>query len=307
MAGGTGFLGSPLSEIWAEEGHEVVILTRSLAPGGSHHDPGTGVPGITRAGWTPDGRTGPWARTIDGAGAIVNLAGENLGGRRWTPQRKAQLRDSRVLPTRSLASAIAASLSPPRVFVSASAVGYYGASGDEPKTEDAPAGNDFLAQLCEDWEHEARRAERPGTRVVLLRSGVVLERSGGALPRMVMPFRFFAGGPLGSGRQYLSWIHRMDWVEMVRWLVENKEIAGPVNVTAPDPVTNAQFAAAAGRALHRPSLIPAPGFAIRMLLGEMADMVLTGQRAVPARAQAAGFHFRYPGIDIALRGIFQDD
>jgi uncharacterized protein (TIGR01777 family) len=306
IAGGTGFLGSPLSEAWAEEGHDVQVLTRSLRPGESRHDPGTGMPGITRLGWIPDGATGPWSRAIESADAVVNLAGENLGDKRWTPQRKAQLRDSRVLPTRSLAAAIAASSSPPPVFLSASAVGYYGASGDEPKPEDAPAGRDFLSNLCEDWEREALRAERPGTRVVVLRSGVVLDREG-ALSRMAMPFRFLLGGPLGSGRQYLSWIHRRDWVEMVRWLAEKGEMTGPVNATAPEPVTNAQFARALGRALHRPALIPAPGFAIRLVLGEMADMILTGQRAVPARAQNAGFHFRFPEIDIALRGIFQDD
>ena len=306
IAGGTGFLGSPLSETWAEEGHDVQVLTRSLQPGEARHDPGTGMPGITRVGWIPDGTTGPWSRAIEGADAVVNLTGENLGNKRWTPQRKAQLRDSRVLPTRSLAAAIVASSSPPPVFVSASAVGYYGASGDQPKPEDAPAGRDFLANLCEGWEREALRAEGPGTRVVVLRSGVVLDREG-ALSRMAMPFRFLLGGPLGSGRQYLSWIHRRDWVEMVRWLAEKGEITGPVNATAPEPVTNAQFARALGRALHRPALIPAPAFAIRLLLGEMADMVLTGQRAVPARAQNGGFHFRFPEIDIALRGIFQDD
>ena len=307
IAGGTGFLGSPLSEIWAEDGHEIHVLTRSVAPGESRHDPGSGMPGVTRVGWMPDGAAGPWARSIDGADAVVNLAGENLGDRRWTPQRKARLRDSRVLPTRSLAAAISASASPPRVFVSASAVGYYGASGDEMKTEDAPAGHDFLARVCDEWEQEARRAERQGTRVVLLRSGVVFERSGGALPRMLMPFRFLAGGPLGSGRQYLSWIHRRDWIEIVRWLVDNEAVAGPVNATAPGPVTNAEFARAAGRALHRPSFVPAPAFAIRLVLGEMADMVLTGQRVVPARAQAAGFLFRYPDVGLALRATIHDD
>jgi hypothetical protein len=304
IAGGTGFLGSPLAETYAEEGHDVRVLTRSLASGETRHDSGTGVPGITRVGWTPDGGSGTWAASIDGADAVINLAGESIAGRRWTPQRKAQLRDSRVRPTRSLAAAIAVASSPPAVLVSGSAVGYYGPSGDEPKTEDAPAGRDFLAHLCEDWEQEARRAQRPGTRVVLLRTGIVLERSGGALAQMTTPFRFFAGGPLGSGRQYMSWIHRIDWVEMVQWLVQNPAISGPVNATAPHPVTNAELAKSLGRALHRPSLLPAPGFALRLLLGEMAESILTGQRAIPARAQAAGFHFRYPEVDIALRGMF---
>ncbi len=303
IAGGTGFLGAPLAGIWAEEGHDVQILTRSLPSGEASHDAGAGM---TRVGWSPDGTAGgAWTRLIDGADAVVNLAGENLGDGRWTPRRKAQLRDSRVAPTRSIAGAIARAASPPRVLVNSSACGFYGASDDRPMTEDAPAGQDFLARLCDDWEREARAAERPGTRVVLLRSGVVFERSGGALPRMLLPFRLFAGGPIGSGRQVLSWIHRGDWIEMVRWLVEDARVSGPVNATAPGAVANAEFARAAGRALHRPSFLPAPAFAIRLVLGEMADMVLTGQRAVPARAQKSGFRFQYPDIDDALQSIFE--
>src|SRR4051812_41532397 len=202
IAGGTGFLGSPLAEVYAEDGHDVRVLTRSLPPGEARHDPGTGVPGITRVGWKPDGKTGPWAATLDGADAVVNLSGEGISDRRWTPQRKAQIRDSRILPTRSLVAGVLAAAAPPPVFISGSGVGYYGTSGDEPKTESSPAGNDFLAHVCEDWEGEALRAGSAQTRVVLVRTGVVLERSGGALPKMITPFRFFAGGPIGSGRQY---------------------------------------------------------------------------------------------------------
>jgi uncharacterized protein len=305
IAGGTGFLGGPLAEVYAEEGHDVRVLTRSLPPGESRHDSGTGVPGITRVGWQPDGQSGPWAAALDGADAVVNLAGAGIADRRWTPQRKAELRDSRIVPTRSLVAAIASAAAAPPVLVSASGVNYYGASGAEPKTEAAPPGGDFLAHVCEDWEAEARRAQSASTRVVPLRSGVVLERTGGALPRMITPFRFFAGGPIGSGRQYISWIHRIDWVEMVRWIVETPAVTAPLNATAPVPVTSREFARALGRALHRPSLVPAPGFALRMALGEMAEaLLLTGARIVPARAQALGFHFRYPEIDLAFRGIF---
>jgi uncharacterized protein len=242
---------------------------------------------------------------LDGADAVVNLAGEPMGDARWTAQRKAKLRDSRLLATRSLAASINAVARPPQVMVSASGVGYYGASGDEPKTEDSPAGNDFMAHLAEDWEAEARKAERAGTRVVLMRTGVVLERVGGALPRMVTPFRFFVGGPLGSGRQYISWIHRLDVLEMIRWIIETPGVTGPINASAPHPVTNREFAKAIGRALRRPSILPAPAFALRLLVGEMADpLILTGQRVIPAVAQAHGYHFRYPEIDIAMRGIF---
>ena len=227
IAGGTGFLGSPLAEVYAEEGHDVRVLTRSIAPGDSRHESGTGVPGITRVGWRPDGHSGPWAAVLDGADALVNLAGESIGDKRWTPQRKKELRDSRILPTRSLAAAIAGTATPPAVFVSSSAVGYYGPSGDDRKTEDSPAGRGFLAELCAEWEEEARKAARQDMRLVLLRAGLVLERSGGALPRMMAPYRFFVGGPIGSGRQYMSWIHRLDWVEMVRWIVQTPEANGP--------------------------------------------------------------------------------
>jgi uncharacterized protein len=305
IAGGTGFLGSPLAEVYAEDGHDVRVLTRGLPPGEARHDSGTGVPGITRVGWKPDGQTGPWAAAVDGADAVINLAGESIGGRRWTPQRKAQIRDSRIVPTRSLVAAICAAATAPKVFISGSGVGYYGASGDEPKTEDSPQGDDFLANLCEDWEAEALRARRTATRVVLTRTGVVFERSGGALRQMMLPFRFFAGGPMGSGRQYISWIHRHDWIEMMRWVVETPEVSGPINVTSPGPVTNREFARALGHALRRPAFVPAPAFALKLLLGEMAGpLVLTGQRALPARVQALGYHFRYPDIQQAFRGIF---
>jgi uncharacterized protein (TIGR01777 family) len=307
IAGGTGFLGSPLAEMYAEEGHDVRVLTRGLAPGVSRHDPGTGMPGVTRVGWSP---SEPGAResieTVSGADGVINLAGESIAGGRWTPQRKAALRDSRLLATKSLVLAINAATPPPRVFVSGSAVGYYGPRGDEPLTEEAPPGDDFLANLCVDWETAARGVTAPGTRVALLRTGIVLERSGGALAKMITPFRLFAGGPIGSGRQYMSWIHRLDWLEMVRWIVDTPQAEGPVNATAPHPVTNRHLSRALGRALGRPALVPAPGFALKIALGEMAGSLVTGQRVVPARAKALGFHFRYPEIEQAFRGIFED-
>ena len=305
IAGGTGFLGSPLAEVYAEEGHDVRVLTRGLTPGDSRHDPGTGVPGVTKVGWDPSGSPGPWADTLSGADAVVNLAGESLDSKRWSPQRKAQLRDSRIVATKSLAAASRAAPQPPRVFISGSAVGYYGPSGDEPKTEDSSPGSDFLAQLCIDWEQEARKAERPGTRVVLLRTGIALEQSGGALAKMLPPFRLFAGGRMGSGRQYISWIHRIDWLEMVRWIVDTPEAVGPINATAPHPVTNREFARALGRAIRRPALLPVPRVALKLVVGELADSLTTGQRVIPARAKALKFHFRYPEIDQAFRGIFE--
>jgi uncharacterized protein len=303
VAGGTGFLGSPLAEMYAEEGHDVRVLSRGLMPGDTRHDPGTGVPGVTRVGWNPDGKSGPWAPALEGADALINLAGESIAGKRWSPQRKAQLRDSRILATRSLAVAVKCAAQPPPVFISGSGVDYY-PPGDEPVAEDSPAGTAFLARLCEDWENEARAAARPEVRVILLRTGVVLERSGGALPEMMRAFRLFAGGRMGSGRQYMSWIHRLDWIEMVRWIVQTPEVSGPVNATAPHPVTNRTFARALGRSMHRPHLVPAPAFALKLVLGEMSQAVLTGRRVLPAVALRHGYHFRYPEIDQAFRGIF---
>jgi uncharacterized protein (TIGR01777 family) len=309
IAGGTGFLGNALAWAWAEEGHDVRVLTRALPAGEARHEPGTGKPGITRVGWVPDGTPAAGDTTssaIEGATAVINLAGESIAGARWTEARKRLLRDSRIMPTRTLASAILAARTPPQAFLSASGAGYYGDRGGEGLSESAGPGTDFLAGLCIDWEGEAARAGRPDTRVALLRTGIVLEKTGGALPQMARPFRFFAGGPLGTGRQYIPWIHRHDWIEMVRWIVDTPAVAGAVNVSAPHPVTNAEFSRALGRALHRPSLLPAPRFALKIALGGLADALLASQRALPAVALAHGYHFRYPEIDIAFRGIYGD-
>jgi uncharacterized protein (TIGR01777 family) len=294
IAGGTGFLGGALTTSLTADGHEVVVLTREARP----------RDGIRAVTWTPDGNAGAWASAIDGAGAVVNLAGESIS-KRWTAKQKERIVDSRVLATRSLVSAIAKAGAPPPVLVSGSAVGYYGPRGDEIVTEDASAGDDFLARVCVQWEAEAARAASDRTRVVFVRTGLVLERDGGALPQMLLPFKLGAGGPVGSGRQYWPWIHRRDWIDVVRWAIESHAARGPVNATAPNPVTNTAFAHALGHAMHRPSFMPAPGFALRLALGEMADgLLLSGQRAVPARAERAGFTFTYPRVDAALRAIF---
>jgi uncharacterized protein len=305
IAGGTGFLGAPLAEMYAEEGHDVRVLTRSLMSGDTRHDPGTGVPGITRVGWKSDGQTGPWSNVVEGADAVINLSGESLGATRWTPQAKAKFRDSRILATRSLTAAIGSARARPAVFISGSAIGYYGPADAQPLTESDPAGRDFLAELCAAWEQEARKAE-PFTRVAVVRTGIVLERSGGALAEMMKPFRLFVGGRIGSGHQYVSWIHRLDWIEMVRWIVQTPSVSGPVNLTAPHPVTNRHLSRALGRAMRRPSLVPVPGFALRIIVGEFAESLVTGQRVIPARAQNEGYHFRYPEIEQAFRGIFGD-
>jgi uncharacterized protein (TIGR01777 family) len=298
VAGGTGFLGQPLVSSFAADGHEVVILSRSASSSAG--------PGAARAvAWTPNGDIGPWARELDGAAAVVNLAGESIAGHRWTTAHKQRIADSRTNATASLVAAIKKATNPPTVFLSGSAVGYYGPRGDEIVAEEAPPGRDFLAEVCKRWEAAAAAAASARTRVVYVRTGIVLERDGGALPPMLPPFKFGVGGPIGSGRQYYPWIHRDDWVALVRWCVDTASADGPVNATAPQPVENREFARALGRAMHRPALMPAPAFAMRILLGEMADaLVLSGQRAVPAKAERLGFRFRYRTADDALAAIF---
>jgi uncharacterized protein len=296
IAGGTGFLGRALSEALAADGHEIVLLSRAAHRGS----------GARTVAWTPDGSTGPWAAEIDGAGAVVNLAGESIAAKRWSAAQKERILQSRLLATRSLTGAINTAGRPPAAFVSGSAVGYYGPLGGEIVQEDHAPGSDFLATVCRQWEAESRRVTVPGTRVAQIRTGLVLARDGGALPKMLPPFWFGAGGLVGSGRQYWPWIHRADWVDLVRWAITTPAVSGPLNASAPEPQTNADFARALGRALHRPSFVPAPAFAMKLLLGEMAEgLLLSGQRAVPAKAEQLGYRFRYTTLDSALSAIFR--
>jgi hypothetical protein len=293
IAGGTGLLGRRLWQALAARGDEVVALTRG--------EPGTRANGrLVR--WRPDGGSDPaWAAELDGAGAVINVTGENIAAKRWTDARKAALRESRLLSTRSLVAAMRTSARRPPVFVQGSAVGYYGRTGDEPIDESFPPGDDFLGRLGVEWEAEARAAEALGCRVVLIRSGVVLAPEGGALKELARPFRFYVGGPVASGRQYLSWIHPDDWVRLIAWTIDRSDIAGAINATSPVPVTNEEFSTALGRTLHRPSWLRVPRLPLRLLFGEMADVVLVGgQRVVPRRATEAGFRFDHPEIDRAL-------
>lgn len=300
IAGGTGFLGRLLCQALLRADHQVTVLSRRPEAGGSRSLTSTGV---SVAGWTPDGTIGRWASQLEGSNAVVNLCGESLAEGRWTPARKKLLRDSRVRPTQSLSRAIRAMASPSTVLVQGSAIGIYGDRGDEQLTERSLTGSGFLADLCVEWE----AAAQPGTatRLVLLRSGLVLGPKGGVLAKMLPPFRLFAGGPLGSGRQFMSWIHHVDWVRLASWAIDTQEMSGPLNATAPTPVRNAEFSRALGRAIGRPSWLPAPAFALRVAFGEMADeALLAGQRVLPARALELGFHFAHPTIEEALGEIF---
>ena len=291
IAGGGGFLGSGLAISFREDGHDVVVLTRRPRKPGD-------------VAWDPFTTAGDWALTVDGADAVINLAGESLDAGRWTAARKTIILESRLAATRAIVAAMAKAHRPPSVFVSASAIGVYGTHGSAALTENSPPGSDFLASVCVAWEAQALEAAWM-TRVVLLRTGLVLDRGGGALPRLALPFRLFAGGRAGSGNQYWSWIHRDDWTRIVRWAIDTPDVTGPLNLTAPSPVTNAEFAQTLGRVLHRPALAPAPAFALRLLLGEMADaLILNGQRVLPSKATLRGFEFRYPDLGSALRRIY---
>ena len=291
LAGGTGFLGRAVRGRLQRDGHDVTVLTRR--PDAADPD---------QRAWTPDGMVGPWAAEVQGADAIVNLAGEGIGDRRWNAARKKALVDSRVLATRSLVAALRQAASPPAVLINASGIGYYGDRGDEVVTEATRHGDDFLAHLCLDWEREAEQASATA-RVVIVRSALALHPDGGALAQMLTPFRFGVGGPVGSGRQYMAWIHLDDWVSLVVWLLTKGEARGAFNAVAPTPVTNRAFSHALGRALHRPSFMPVPAFALRVLFGELADSLLTGQRAIPARALELGFTFRFPELEPALNQL----
>jgi uncharacterized protein len=283
VSGGTGLVGRPACDALRAAGHAVTIVSR---------EPGR-VP-ARAIGW--DGLRAAMPETD----AIVNLAGESIASGRWTAARKAAIRNSRVEATRALVDAAAAASPRPKVLVNASAIGYYGAHRDEPLDETAAPGADFLARVCVEWEAEARRAEVLGLRVVLLRLGVVLAPDGGALSAMLLPFRAGLGGAIGGGRQWMSWVHRDDVVGLLREAVGNAEYAGPVNATSPNPVTNRDFTRALGRALHRPTVLPVPGIGVRLLLGEMATMLLTGQRVLPKAAERLGYAWQQPELPAAL-------
>ena len=293
VAGATGFIGSALCSRLLERGHTLTLLTRHAPPNG-------GAPGKTWRHWTPDA-VGSWEALLDGADGVINLAGEPIAAKRWTESQKHRIYLSRIDATRSIVEAVAKANRKPAFLLNGSAVGYYGPHGDEIVTEETPAGSDFLSSVCRAWEEEARKAEPLGIRVIRLRTGIVLGPRGGALAKMVLPFKLFIGGPLGSGAQWMPWIHLEDEIGLMLHLIEAPQCAGPVNATAPNPATMREFCQTLGKVMRRPSWAPVPGFALRLMLGEMADMLLTGQRAVPAAAQKLGYPFRYPNLSDALK------
>jgi uncharacterized protein (TIGR01777 family) len=297
MTGGTGFIGRSLCAALCLEGHRVTLLTRRRED--AQRSCGSTV---TAVEW--NGReAGAWEHCLEGADAVVNLAGAPIADGRWTEARKRLLTESRVGTTRLLVEAMSRRSSNPRTLVSTSGIGYYGATDDRVLDERATHGQGFLADLCLAWEAEALRATEFGVRVVILRTGMVLEQDGGALPKMLLPFRLFAGGPIMPGTQWVSWIHRRDHIGLIRWALTTPSVSGPVNAVAPDAVTMKQFCGLIGRVLHRPSWLPVPGFALQMALGELGTLMTTGQRVNPAKALAGGYIFHYPTLEPALRVI----
>ena len=295
IAGGTGFIGSALCARLIDLGHSLTILARTRSPG----------PILSNKDWIiwQPGSPGPWEEAIDGVDGVINLAGEPIA-RRWTQSQKERIRKSRVDTTRDLVTAIRKAKAKPKFLLNSSAVGYYGPRGDEPITEDAGPGSDFLSRVCIEWEEEAKKAEAFGVRVIRLRTGVVMGRGGGALAKMVPPFKLFIGGPLGTGRQWMSWIQMEDEIGLMVHLMERPEVRGAINATAPGPVTMKEFCQTLGRVLRRPSWAPVPAFVLRVLMGEMSDMVLTGQRVLPGKAQESGYAFKYPNLLEALQACF---
>jgi uncharacterized protein len=313
VTGASGLIGSALVAELRERGAEITVLSR---------DPSRAreALGVEAVGWDPLAEPAPVA-ALAGRDAVVHLAGENIA-QRWSAQAKRAIRESRTTGTRNLIAGLesagavngdsaggsngeavggeASEGGRPRTLISGSAVGYYGPRGEEPLDEDSPPGNDFLAEICIAWEAEAARASTLGMRVVRIRTGVVLDREGGALAKMLPPFRLGVGGPVAGGAQYMSWVHRDDLVGMIRTALEDERWSGPVNGTAPEPVTNREFSHALGRALRRPSLLPVPGFALGLLYGEMAEIVTTGARVMPAKPLVLGYEFRHPELEEAL-------
>lgn len=293
VAGASGLIGSALVRSLAADGHEVVRLVRRAARGEDE------------VRWDPEGQYVD-AAGLAGCDAVVNLAGAGIGDHRWTDAYKKTLRDSRVLGTAALAEAVASLSDGPRVFVSGSAIGYYGETGDRAVDEQAPPGDGFLPSLCVEWEEAAAPAQEAGVRTVFVRTGLVVARAGGAWGRLFPLFRAGLGGRMGDGHQYWSFVSLHDEVAAIRHLVDAEDLSGPFNLTAPRPLTNREITAAMGRVLHRPTLMPAPAPALRLALGEMAGDVLGSARVLPARLLESGFSFAFPGIEETLRAALRE-
>ncbi|HET7394160.1 MAG TPA: TIGR01777 family oxidoreductase [Candidatus Binatia bacterium] len=295
ITGASGFIGRILADhLWTRR-HHLVLLSRK-PPRSSN---------LTQQKWIAwnPGAPGDWEQAIEGVDGIINLAGEPIAAKRWSDLQKEKIRSSRIESTKALVRAIAKAKQKPKFLISSSAVGYYGARGDETVTEETAPGHDYLSRVCVDWEREASNAESYDVRVVLVRTGIVLDKGKGALAKMVVPFKCFVGGPLGSGNQWMPWIHIEDQIALLLFLLENQSARGPFNATAPNPVTMTEFCKTLGTVLNRPSWASVPGSMLTLLVGEMAEMLLNGQRAVPQAAMKLGYEFKYPYLLPALESL----
>lgn len=301
ITGGSGLIGRALTNNLAADGHEVVILSRSPE---LVRDLPVGAIAVGWDGQTADG----WGNLADGADAIVNLAGENLKGeglfpKRWTKKRKQIIRDSRLNAGAAVVDAVVHARKKPKAVIQASAVGYYGPRGDQKLDESAAPGDDFLARLCVDWEASTAEVETMDVRRAVIRTGIPLTAEGGALPSLMLPFKLFSGNIFGTGRQYYAWLHIDDHINALRFLIENSEAQGVYNLTAPEPVTNREFARTLGKVMKRPVWLPTPAFAVKAAFGEAATVVLDGQRVIPEKLEAQSFAFQYPVLGTALRDV----
>lgn len=300
ITGATGFVGSRLVERLHAEGHQLLVLTRNPTAAQKVF-PHSAFPNLEIIAYTPT-ESGDWQQAIAGCDGVVNLAGEPIAEGRWTAERKQEILNSRQLGTQKIVEAIAGANPKPSVLVNASAIGYYGTSETTTFEETSRPGNDFLAQVCQAWEAEAQKVIATGTQLVILRFGIVLGM-GGAIAKMITPFKLFAGGPIGTGRQWLSWIHRDDLVNLILQALTRSDIEGVLNATAPNPVRMAEFCQTMGEILNRPSWLPVPSFALEALLGDGAMVVLEGQQVLPKRTLANGFEYQYPEVKQALQAI----
>lgn len=304
ISGGTGLIGKALGHALFARGDQLVVLTRSKGSALEHKCAECAGGRIEFVQWTPQ-KAGDWMKVVDGADAVIHLAGASVADERWTPERKRELHDSRTVSTSLLAEAVAKAAKKPSVLVSASGVGHYGMkTGDAVLDETAPPGDDFLAMLTKDWEDATKAASDAGVRVCLARIGLVLGKGGGVYDRLGKIFRAFIGGPVGSGDQYMPWIHLRDVVRAITTMVDRSDLSGAFNVASPEPVTMDEFAHAMGASMRRPSVFRVPAFAVKMVMGsEAAECVLTGQRAIPKRLVEAGFDFLYPDLRSALADL----
>lgn len=302
ITGGTGFIGSRLAKELIDAGHEVIVLTRNAARRPSD------LPAKAQlTEW--DAKTGKgWSQLIDANTAIVNLAGEPIEGggfipKRWTDERRKRILESRLNAGKAVADAVQNASAKPSVVIQSSAVGYYGYTDDQVITEDTPPGNDFLADVCVQWEQSSASVEAMGVRRPIIRTGLPLHKDEGVLPRLVLPFKLFGGGPMGNGKQWYSWIHIDDQIGAMRFLLDQADATGPYNLTAPNPHKNKDFAKILGQVMHRPSWMPVPAPALRIMLGEVANLALKGQRVVPDRLLKSGYNFKFPQLEMALKDL----